>query len=478
MLDAWPWLAVVLAAVACGLRDRRKEDAEGAGGFDWVCFVPFVVALGLAAVPWPWKEGPLFARGMVSGAFVGGLAAWMVPGPVATAGRLAAVLGLAAAAAAPAHFLDVSQLPQAAHLQLGVLAGAGLAAVFAQVRAQAVGGPGGVALATVGVLAADALGRFRLEKMLEADAGASASMTLPSVGLVLGIAWTSATLVGGLVGRWSGEKAAWTVSAGLGWLLGALALSRYLGLGSLVGVFTLALAVGILVVWLVAGSTERCSWPALLGVVLTLGMAGAAFSVGRGLGMAVAAGACSAVLVAHPRSAPILGPWLALVLIRVLREQTDSLRAIDVLQHQTAMGLVLGAGLVILAREAPWSVSSSPVRRLSSGIGWWVVVGATVAVTGFVFGPRATLSLLLGAGFGLCLPGAADGAGQRAAGIAVALMAFSAAGTGWVIQIFEEFSRDQRVSGLAASLLALAIGVAGIAWGGLARKPANAEVRR
>lgn len=477
MLNAWPWLAVVLAAVACGLRDRRKEDAEGAGGFDWVCFAPFVLALGLAAMPWPWKEGPLFARGMVTGAFVGGLAAWLMPGPVGTAGRFAAVLGLAVAGAAPAHLLDVNQLPQAAHLQLGVAAGAGLAAIFAQRRSRTVGGSGAVALATVGVLAADALGRFRLEKMLDAEAGASASMTLPSVGIVLGIAWTAAALVGGVAGRWSGERVAWSVSAVLGWMLGAVALSRYLGLGSLVGVYTLAVVVGLLAVWLTVGSEERASWPALLGVVLTLGLAGAAFSMGRGLGMAIAVAACSAVLVALPRTAPILGPLVALVLIRVLREQTESLRAIDVLHNQTAMGLVLGAALVLLAREAPFRGSSSG-RRLATGVGWWLVAGATVALAGFVFGPRATLALLLGAGFGLCVPGAAGDAGQRAAGTAVALMAFSAAGMGWVVKVFEEFSRDQRVLGLVASLVALAIGAAAIALGAWVRERETGEVQR
>lgn len=476
MLDAWPWVAIALAVAACALRDRRKEDAEASGGFDWACFVPFVLALGLAALPWPWKEGPLFARGMVTGAFVGGLAAWLMPGPVATAGRLAAVLGLATAAAAPAHFLDASQLPQAAHLQLGVAAGAGLAAIFAQRRQWTVGGAGAVALATVGLLAADALGRFRLEKMLDAEAGAASSMTLPLVGTVLGIAWTAAALAGGVAGRWSGERVSWLVSAVLGWLLGGLALGRYLGVGSLVGVYTLALAVGLLVVWLTVGSAERTSWPALLGVVLTLGLAGAAFSVGRGLGMAVAAAASSAVLVALPRTAPILGPLVALVLIRVLREQTESLRAIDVLHNQTAIGLVLGAALVLLAREAPLPGSSSG-RRVAAGVGWWLAAGATVALAGFVFGPRATLALLLGAGFGLCLPGAVGGAIQRAAGSAVVLMAFSAAGMGLVMKLFEESSRDQRVSGMVASLLVLAIGAAAIALGN-AREKETVEVQR
>ncbi|MEJ5171917.1 MAG: hypothetical protein WHU10_13100, partial [Fimbriimonadales bacterium] len=357
-------------------------------------------------------------------------------------------------------------LPGAAQMQLGVVAGAGLAAAFAQRRSTQIGGAGAVALMVVGVVASDALGRFRLEKLQEADAAANASMALPSVGLVLCIALACGALLGGVAGRWTGAKGGWAVSLVGAWSLGALALARYLGLGSLLGVFTVAIAVGLVAVWVVASAQEDAPWPPLLAVVLTLGLAGAGFSIGRGLGLSVAAVACAAALIALPRTAPILGPLVALVLLRVAREQSESLRAIDVLHHQTAMGLVLGAALVLVSREAGWSLPL-PVRRFSSSLGWMVVVGSAIAVCGYVLGPRATLAIVLGAGVGLCLTHArAAGAAQRGAGLGVAAMAFAVAGNPWVAKVFEESSRDQRLGGMAASLLGVGLGFLGIVLGG------------
>ncbi|MCX7799662.1 MAG: hypothetical protein N2109_04895 [Fimbriimonadales bacterium] len=453
MSSTWPWVAVAAAALACGLRVRQKESAPP--GNDWLLAVPFVLALAASFLPGPWEQWPLFVRGMVSGAFLGAMAAWLLPNGVQAPSHLAAVLGLSSVAAVPAHFLEGADPSRSAHLQLGVIVGLGLAALFASGRRAEVSGAGATAVAATGFLSADALGRFRLESVQDAEASASVSLLLPSIGLVLGIAATAAWIVAGLLERWAPRA----VAAGTGWVLslslGLLALHRYFGLPKLAWVFGLSAAVGG--AWWLLGRVREADapWASLAGAALSLALGGVAFAEERGLGLALALAGLSFGMALGGRSVLCLGPLVAVAVLRLLREMADGLRTIDLLNQQTAMGLL--AGLLLLALAGCVAAETTQGRsRFGGALGWAMALKALFLATASALGPRAAMAMVLGAGVGLCLPTTKRFLGDRLAGLGMVAAGSVAAAFGWLTALFEQGSRDERLRWLG---LAAAVGV-------------------
>ena len=291
-------------------------------------------------------------------------------------GSWAGGMAVGVAAAGALHLLPAAALPTAG---LALVAGTGLGAL-------AVGGEL-AAVAAVLVVAADNLGMRHSQVPAAAFVGSQVGVAA-AVG-----AFLAAAFVSGLLPK--GAAFLRPVVAGALVLLAGLYVAKTLnesGLNLCVGLGALA---GILVHFMMPDEEADASRVGLAAVI-GVGLATVAFGLGKGAGMALAALAAGGVLLAveNRRALLALGPFVGLVMYRVLREAgTGATRALDIGQHYTLLALVLGLTLPLLPFEG---------LRLRGGAAraalWGVVMVAAAPLVVVALGMRGGIGFVVGLG--------------------------------------------------------------------------------
>lgn len=354
-----PLVAFALAVAAPFLRrvERRKPDLRRAAS---------LLVLLLAAAWLIYRNAPEIDRTpAVSSLFLGGLACLL--------GRWGGSLGFGVAAAAALHLLPATSLPAAG---MAMAAGAGLGALT-------VGGEA-AALAAILVATADILG------MRHSEIPAAAF-----VGSQIGVALTVASLIPSLKNPAGKQLRAPAV--------GVVAILAYPFLPSgnefhNVGLcLVLGGIAGVIAHFLIPDDEAEPARAGLAGVI-GIGLATVAFSLEKGMGMAISVLAATGVLLAldNRRAALAFGPAVGLVLYRVLREAgTGATRALDISQHYTLLALVLGLTIPLLPID--WLATRAKVHPVGSLL-WGIVALATPPLVVVALGMRGGVGFIVGLG--------------------------------------------------------------------------------
>jgi hypothetical protein len=288
-------------------------------------------------------------------------------------GRWSGGLGFGVAAAAALHLLPATSLPVAG---MALAAGTALGALTA--------GGESSAIAAVLVVAADNLGM----RHSQIPAGAF-------VGSQVGVALTVASLFP----HFKHESAKILRVPGVA----AVALLAYAFLphGTEFQSLGLCLALGSIsavVIHVLMPSDESEPSRVGLAAVIGIGLATVAFSLEKGVGMAVALLTASGILLAlgNHRAVLALGPAVGLVIYRVLREAgTGATRALDISQHYTLLALVFGLTLPLLPVD--WLKTRAKVHAIGS-VAWGLVMIATPPLVVIALGMRGGIGLIIGLG--------------------------------------------------------------------------------
>lgn len=183
------------------------------------------------------------------------------------------------------------------------------------------------------------------------------------------------------------------VLAGLVWLV----LSTYLGEGDLALVGVVSIAALLATAWAVPIDRQSvATWG--IAAVVWLGMATFAFSLGYGLGMAVAGllGVGAALLLDRTDLLPPVGIVVGLAVYRLFREGNDEIvQAFDIGQHYAMVGFLLGIVVLValsdalVRRREKWNAGLE--GALIGLVAIVIVVGA-----GTFFGPKGAIGLFVG----------------------------------------------------------------------------------
>lgn len=128
---------------------------------------------------------------------------------------------------------------------------------------------------------------------------------------------------------------------------------------------------------------------ALVGSLVWLGVATAAFSFAKGYGLALAAlvGICSTLLLGDRRGVAWCAPMIAMAVYRFARlEFPDVTRAFDIGQHYAIVGLLLGLLLPLIVVE--WG------RSMANGKTWATTLAATLAGVALLTGTSLAVAFL------------------------------------------------------------------------------------
>lgn len=300
-------------------------------------------------------------------------------------GRWTGSLAAGVAGASALHLLPATTLPAAG---LALVGGTGLGAL-------AVGGEV-AALAAVLVVAADNLG------LRHSQVPAAAF-----VGSEVGLAVTVGAFLAALLPK--GVAALRPILVGIAAILAGLFVARGLNEPSLTLCAAVGALAGVLIHFLMPeeeGESPRVGLAAVVGVAL----ATVAFGVGKGAGMAIAAVASVGILLAqgNRRAALALGPFVGLVLYRVLREAgTGATRALDIAQHYTLLALTLG--LILPLMPLDWLRGREGRTAGAAGALLWGVAALAVA-------PLVVASLGMRGGIGFVVGLVASGLVQALRG--------------------------------------------------------------
>jgi hypothetical protein len=281
-------------------------------------------------------------------------------------------LAFGVAAASALHLLPASSLPV---VGLALVAGTGLGALT-------VGGEV-AALAAVLVVAADNLGMRHSPVPAAAFVGSQAGVAL-AVGALLVVrikelVFIRPILVGVLVS------------------LAGLFVFREDGNGLL---YCLALgALGGVVLDLLVSDKASESSRVGLAAIIGVGLATAAFGLGKGVGLALATLAAVGVLLAveNRRAVLALGPLVGLTLYRVLREAgTGATRALEINQNYTILALLIGLALPLMPTD--WLTGRVRTARVASSFLWGIVAIAAAPLVLTAFGMRGGVGFVVGLG--------------------------------------------------------------------------------
>lgn len=139
-----------------------------------------------------------------------------------------------------------------------------------------------------------------------------------------------------------------------------------------------------------------------------MGVATFAFAQDKtfGLTMAALAGFGGFVLMNRVDLSAVMGPVVGLAAYRTLREQfPDITRGFDIAQHYGMVGLMIGAGLIVLILGTPRLQGSSASRNWAR-FGVLSLIAGIAAVVGlFFFGVKGSVGLVIGLGIGAWLAG-------------------------------------------------------------------------
>lgn len=395
-------IALAIAALAAFVLDRKGDSPTEPRRLELVAPALFLTLTGVAALLLrPHAEG--VGSGWI-GIAVGTLASTVAAMVSRREGSIAP-LALAVATSAAVH-------PLGELAQLGTIVGFGVGAWFGRA-------PGGESAA---VMAAFVIGTDLLA------AQASALGVAATAGSALGLGTVVALLLAGFAPdkRWVRGAAGAVVTLGAGALVGQ-SLGR---LASIAGVVAMGVLAAIVVHLLSEESDEGDSIRPLLGVLVVLGLATAAFGIEKGLGMGMAGAATVATLLAFgtPRGILVFAPLMVLVLYRVFRERyPDSSRAIDIGQHYAMVGLALGIVLPLLA--SVWS------DRTRAGVAfslWGLLLVAAPIPVAAILGPKGAIGFLLGLGFAAVVQSLRAGSSLASASLAASVAGATAMSYGWL----------------------------------------------
>jgi hypothetical protein len=264
--------------------------------------------------------------GAVVGAAVALIGAWAGNGVSAFA---AGVTG-----AASLHMLSK---PAVAPAQLALVVGAALAALALSTE-----GAAAVACAAAFCVAGDDLvGRH-------SDAASAAVL-----GSVLGLSAVAGAIVASRISvRLAVLK---PVAIGLVILIGAEYALQSMSERGMLPTIAIGVGAAIAIHWTLGELTGSDDGGRIaLGAVIAIGVGTVGFGLERGAGMACALVAAGGLLIClgNRFGSLVLGPLFGLVLFRVLREaHPDVSRALDIGQHYTMLGVVLGAVLPLMPSD-------------------------------------------------------------------------------------------------------------------------------
>ncbi|MFM9872891.1 MAG: hypothetical protein ACKVQS_05430, partial [Fimbriimonadaceae bacterium] len=170
-----------------------------------------------------------------------------------------------------------------------------------------------------------------------------------------------------------------------------------------------AVLAALAVVWMggSAGKSQRTS-QVVIGGLIWMGLATFAFAQDKtfGLTMAALAGFGGFVLMGRVDLSAVMGPVVGLAAYRTLREQfPDITRGFDIAQHYGMVGLMIGAGLIVLLLGTPRLQESTGVKNWAR-FGVLSLMAGIAAVVGlFFFGVKGSVGLIIGLGIGVWLAG-------------------------------------------------------------------------
>lgn len=178
-----------------------------------------------------------------------------------------------------------------------------------------------------------------------------------------------------------------------------------------VTVFTAA-AAAFVVCWMSGeeGGFRRRN-PVILGGLIWMGVATLAFAQDGtfGLGMAGLTGVACSLLLGRADLASTVAPLAALAFYRMFRlEYPETTRAFDIAQHYGMVGLMIGAGLMVLLLGMPKLSEQAGIRNWARfGVLSLMAAGATVVGLQF-FGVKGGVGLIVGLGMGTWMAGVAE----------------------------------------------------------------------
>lgn len=381
-----PLVALVVAAIAlfCGTERTATGPPSGKvkGGF---CIGAIIVIAAL------WFFGRLLTAdwaqvtGTLAGILLGVLGAvcieWYAP-----IGRFSKTLPIAFAAFDLTIAFFLGQFAP-----LGYIFGA-VAAAWVLSMKQEAGLAGRLAIASGSIVACDMLGALRTPAIAHA-------------GVYLGLAVVIADLISAPVGLFLAKSSKWLRLAAPVLLFALFSGAAYLLFrklelsNTLSTLFVASAAVALLVAWFTRG--EEALSRVVMGAILWIAVATAAYGYDRGFGMSIAlmAGVGISIALNKPRALLCLGPLVAIVIYRVFWQMhPESDRGFDIGQHYALMGLLLGALTPILAGE--WLRSEAASVRLAwlAAILWILLMAAAPVPVAIAFSDKGIVGYLIGLG--------------------------------------------------------------------------------
>lgn len=389
------WIVFAVAAVVCTWLESSKE--EGSGQFSWSTAIMAIVGVGgMYVLSTQFVEASF---DLPVGAFIAtllaiGLCKW----------NRKSVIGLmAAGAVASQSVLQESQASVVSGLQISPIFMV-LAIVGWVGACLAWGGNarGGVAFAGMGALVGIA------DHWVPEGYGKEPN----TAGSLLAIGIVAAGILVLLLRRGKGGPSP-LLAGGLGALIIAgcgFFVAQWGGDDTTlpVTIFASVLA-SFAVVWMVGsvGTSQRTS-QLVLGGLIWMGVATFAFAQDKtfGLSLALVSGFGAFVLLGRADLTAVMGPVVGLAAYRTLREQFPEItRGFDIAQHYGMVGLMIGAGLIVLLMGTP-RLSDPKGARNWLRFGVLSLIAAIAAVVGlFFFGVKGSVGLVIGLGIGVWMAG-------------------------------------------------------------------------
>ncbi len=366
----------LLILVASALLEKPEPGRPAKPHLGWI--LPVVVGAGMCL----WAQtGPGAPKGALDsglGVLLGVLVA--LPLAFGRGDRVACVATAAVAMAATAFFPTPAKIPAL----MGVAFGLSLAATCLRGRTSA-----GLAIAA-GVGASANILAMKAQSGPDAFPIGTAFLALGALSLLAGSLLPAAS---------EARSARWVKIAVVCLpvaLVGEFILWAQVGSIPFTGLPTAGVALALLTTYLLRDDSTD-AFPLLLSGLIWLGAATVAFSLAKGLGVAVVGLAAVAVVVGLGESTALvcIAPILALAYYRAFRELNPSAtQALDLGQHYTMIGFAAGALAPLVPAE--WLRD----REGQAGQVLWSLILVLATLAGMVLlGAKGAIGLVAGLGF-------------------------------------------------------------------------------
>lgn len=381
-----PWISIVSGIVALVVANSKGAAVEKAVGADRSLLPSWIAVGAMYGFAYGFESSVVGMPNVAHGLLFGVTAIRLAMAIDARVGRSPlAALGLATALAGGVLLMpqDLRQL-----VWLGAAMGAGLAAACASLGESARGTSRLTAFAIATFAAASVLGSYR-------DGVDRAAAVPAAIGIVAII--VMAGLKFGSLSKWI----RWAVVAAV-LLAGAKLLSvKFLFYGASFNVALGAVASAAIVAWILDGDDESSPGPFVICTVVWLAWSTIAFGLLQGLGLAISAVFALSFLlgVESYRGLLSMAVLVPLAFYRIFLEAYPAeSRHIDVGQHYSVLGIILGA--MLPTALAAWvskagARSSGLMRPFMALIAGTVVVALLIAAD-FIIGSRGVIGIIVG----------------------------------------------------------------------------------